>query len=111
MTAPNTIASDTLVEAIAVAIVNSDRIAGGWPPVESRDDIPDSDGYVRNATAALTAITEAGFVVCPRELTEAMLEVGLFEAESCTDDWTSAAACLPKHVWGGMIRAAQGGGE
>lgn len=65
-----------LVQAIALAILNSDRRAGGWPAVESRDGIPDSEGYVRNAQAALTAITEAGYAVVPVEPDEAMTLIG-----------------------------------
>lgn len=62
------------------------------------------------ARDVLTAITEAGYGVVPVEPTEEMLERGLWEAESCTNDWTSAAACLPGHVYSSMISAAQGDG-
>lgn len=43
-------------ERVALAILNSDRAMAGFPPMDSRDNIPDSDGYVVNADAALTAI-------------------------------------------------------
>ncbi len=56
MNPPNTIASDTLVEAVARAIDPFDPARGRHP-----------------AQAALTAITEAGFVVCPREPTPEMI--------------------------------------
>jgi hypothetical protein len=62
--------------------------------------------YFDGAQAAITALHDAGYAIVPREPTEAMLEAGTFEAECCTDDWTSAAACLPGHVYKGMIRAA-----
>lgn len=52
---------------------------------------------------------DAGYAIVPVEPTEAMLELGLFEAECCTDDWTAAAACLPKHVYRTMINAARTG--
>lgn len=55
----------SMIEKAALAILNSDREAAGFPPVESRETIPDSDGYVRNAIAVLQAI---------REPDEAMIE-------------------------------------
>jgi hypothetical protein len=55
------------IKKIALAILNSDREAAGFPPVESRDGIPDSDGYVRNATAVLLAL---------RTPSETMVEAG-----------------------------------
>lgn len=62
--------------------------------------------YFDRARAALTSLTEAGYAIVPIEPTEAMLELGLFEAESCTNDWTASAACLPGHVWKAMVRAS-----
>ncbi len=47
----------TDVETVALAILNSDRMMAGLSPVSSRDNIPDSDGYVTNAAAALSAAT------------------------------------------------------
>ena len=47
---------EAFVEAIALTILNSDRKASGWPPVESREGIPDSEGYVRNARAIIAAL-------------------------------------------------------
>lgn len=58
------------------------------------------------AKAAISALAEAGFAIVPLEATEQMIANGLFEAESCTDDWTASAACLPGHVWKAMVRAA-----
>ncbi len=57
-TAARTMTDDEIVEKIAVALLNDDRTAAGWPPVTSRDKIPDSDGYVRNARALLPLITQ-----------------------------------------------------
>lgn len=57
-------------------------------------------------TAIVDALTEAGYAIVPVEPTEAMLELGLFEAESCTNDWTASAACLPGHVWKAMLHAS-----
>ncbi|GGP00883.1 hypothetical protein [Stakelama pacifica] len=39
----------SLKEEVALALLNDDRAAAGLPPVASRDNVPDSDGYVRNA--------------------------------------------------------------
>ena len=47
-----------MLEKLALALLNDDRMAAGFPPVESREHIPDSDGYVRNARAVLTALRE-----------------------------------------------------
>lgn len=82
-----------IVETIARALEHNSQLRG-WVSYES------------DAAAALKAISDTGYVVVPREPTEAMLEAGLFEAEGCTDRWTSAAACLPKHVWAGMLKAS-----
>jgi len=68
---------DDLREVIALALLNDDRKAGGWPEVKSRETIPNSEGYPRNADAALAAIKQAGFVVVPAEPTEAMISAGL----------------------------------
>lgn len=53
-------APDAKVEVVALAILNSDREMRGLPPVDSRADIPDSDGYVRNAEAAIKAVEVFG---------------------------------------------------
>lgn len=45
--------AEALVEPMALAIMNSDRVVGGWPPLASRENVPNSEGYVRNARAAL----------------------------------------------------------
>lgn len=47
-----------IVEEVALAILNSDRGAGGWPPLASRDNVPDSEGYVRNARAVVAAVLD-----------------------------------------------------
>lgn len=54
------------------------------------------------AQAALTAITEAGFVVCPREPTDAMLEAGhnLLIEHGCNPLTGDAELC-----WEAMINA------
>lgn len=88
-----------LIETIALAILNSDRVAGGWPPVESRDGIPNSDGYARNAADVLTALHAAGYAIVPREPTKAM---------------TMAAAEISNRPWpvtADAIRAAITTGE
>jgi len=56
-----------MTERVALSILNSDRMAAGLTPVESRSGIPDSDGYVRNATAAIQAM---------RDPTPEMIEAG-----------------------------------
>lgn len=93
-----------LVEAMAQAPVSEEQ----WQATS--ENVADRKTLDSWAEAALTAITEAGYAVVPVEPTEAMLERGRWEAESCTDDWTVRAACLPGHVYRGMISAAQGDG-
>lgn len=83
----NTIASDTLVEAVARAVAE-------------RLEAFDIHGIPQ---AALTAIADAGMAIVPREPTEAMIAAGQLEAEGCTDDWTASAACLSGHVWSAML--------
>lgn len=51
------------VEAVALAILNSDRGMRGLDPLESRENVPDSDGYVTNATAAITTYEAVSGVV------------------------------------------------
>lgn len=41
-----------------------------------------------------------------REPSEAMIRVGIHQAEECTDDWTASAACAPGHIYAAMIDAA-----
>lgn len=48
--------SDDVVERVALAILNSDREMRGLHPLTSRENVPDSDGYVTNARAAINAI-------------------------------------------------------
>ncbi|WP_260581164.1 hypothetical protein [Sphingopyxis sp. PET50] len=55
------------IEIMALAILNCDRKAGGWPPVESRANIPECHGYGRNAKAVLSALTEAGYAIVPKD--------------------------------------------
>ena len=55
--------SGDVVEAVALAILNSDRGMRGLDPLESRENVPDSDGYVTNATAAITTYEAVSGVV------------------------------------------------
>lgn len=59
--------SGDVVEAVALAILNSDRGMRGLDPLESRENVPDSDGYVTNATAAITAYEAVSGVAKMRE--------------------------------------------
>lgn len=63
-------------EKLALAILNSDRVAGGLKPVGSREGIKDSHGYLRNVDDVLAEIEAQGFVVVPREPTLDMLQAG-----------------------------------
>jgi hypothetical protein len=69
MNPPNTIASDTLVEAIARAICSG--AGDDWRPdkykIVSGMDVPCAAEWINAAQAALTAITEAGFVIVPAQ--------------------------------------------
>jgi len=67
----------SMIERVALAIINSDRAAAGLPHAPSRENIPDSDGYVRNAVAALNAM---------REPSEEMVRAGAIAA-SGDYDW------------------------
>tara|TARA_Y100001934_G_C12370493_1_gene786008 strand:- start:1830 stop:2147 length:318 start_codon:yes stop_codon:yes gene_type:complete len=69
---------DDLREVIALALLNDDRKAGGWPEVKSREAIPNSEGYPRNADAALAAIKQAGFVVVRESEAQLLTEATLF---------------------------------
>jgi hypothetical protein len=90
-------------ERLALAILNSDRNAGGWPSVGSRSNIPDSEGYVRNVDAILADITEQGLVIVPRVPSAAMCAAGA-EPWSEHDD-THEAVC---EIWSAMIAAEVG---
>lgn len=104
MNPANTIASDTLVEAIARAI-----FAAQWEAGPLSDDGPPNFGrggfktevvsWTAAARAALTAITEAGYVVAPRIATEEMLEVGAHCASSVPIPYTA------EHIYRAMINA------
>ena len=59
--------SGDVVEAVALAILNSDRGMRGLDPLESRENVPDSDGYVTNATAAITTYEAVSGVAKMRE--------------------------------------------
>ena len=59
--------SGDVVEAVALAILNSDRGMRGLDPLESREHVPDSDGYVTNATAAITTYEAVSGVAKMRE--------------------------------------------
>lgn len=92
---------DDLREVIALALLNDDRKAGGWPEVKSRETIPNSEGYPRNADAALAAIKEAGFVVVPAEPTEAMVDAA---AKDFRGDLVTARGA--SGIYRAMIEAA-----
>jgi hypothetical protein len=47
-----------LIEAMALAMLNRDRNASGWPSVKSRDSIENSHGYVECAKAALSVVKQ-----------------------------------------------------
>lgn len=83
----------SVVERVALAILNSDRNAAGFPATGSRTTIPDSDGYVRNARAAIEALMEhtlvyrdAGHVVhemrgAPDDIWKTLLRAALEDGE------------------------------
>ena len=68
--------SGDVVEAVALAILNSDRGMRGLDPLESRENVPDSDGYVTNATAAITTYEAVSGVAKMREALRAFAFVG-----------------------------------
>ena len=65
--------SGDVVEAVELAILNSDRGMRGLDPLESRETVPDSDGYVTNATAAITtyeAVSGVANTIALQEVTQ-----------------------------------------
>ena len=63
------------------------------------------------AAAVITALKDAGYAIVPVEPTPEMLELGMYEAEACTEYFTTRASCLPGHVWGAMIDASGKGDQ
>lgn len=59
MTTQPTPEMEMLAEKVALVLINDDRAAAGLPPVESRDTVPDSDGYVRNALVVIPIILQS----------------------------------------------------
>lgn len=60
-------------ERLALVLINDDRAAAGLQPVSSRDTIPDSDGYVRNAQAILAALRPLPATDAVREALEGFI--------------------------------------
>lgn len=48
-----------------------------------------------------------GFIMVPREPTEAMIEAGIAQANECTDNFSASAACVAEHVYRAMISALE----
>lgn len=98
----------SITETIARAIADGLKSNSVYVSDDLRKCIVDGGLFDLHDLAApiITALTEAGHAIVPVEPSEAMLETGLFEAESCTNDWTASAACLPGHVWKSMVRAS-----
>lgn len=86
----------TLIEAIARAM---EGVSWGI-------DGPDFPAF---AQAALTAITEAGYVICPREPTEAMQWAG-WRAKDAIFSGDAEPMIAPSACYRAMISAAQGDG-
>lgn len=77
-------------ERLALAILNSDRVAGGWPRIETRTHVPHSEGYLRNVDDLLADIAAQGFVIVPCEPTQVMLDAVCRDAEDderMREDW------------------------
>jgi hypothetical protein len=89
-----------VIEIMALAILNSDREAHGWPPVASRENIPDSEGYVRNARDVIAALADTGLAVVPVEPTEAMLTAG-------QDAWLDDPARRSSTLYRAMIESGK----
>lgn len=97
---------DEIVEIMALAALNRDRVAGGWPPVKSRDDIPDSHGYVEGARAALSALREH-YAVVPREASKAMLDAFVARALQVSVHGEGGLSEYGRNQWATMIAAAE----
>jgi hypothetical protein len=89
-----------MIERLALAILNDDRNAAGLRPVEGRESIPDSEGYVRNARAVLTALLEP----TPEMVAEAVDNAGPIGC--CTHSPETA-----RETWQAMLNAALTEGE
>lgn len=116
MNPPNTIASDTLVEAVARGITPEVLKASEYycdvPPEEvwSRPRYGHLKDHATFITqAALTAIEAAGYAVVPREPTQDMISAGIIERhdQPTPEAWSLATA----NIYRAMINASQGGGE
>lgn len=96
------------VEVMAIAIAVSD----GWRAPFNMHDLQFAV-YVRRANAALAALDAAGFVVVPKEPTEAMreaaMEVLLFGSNiyARDDDVIVVETATSKAVYRAMLAAAQ----
>lgn len=91
-----------MIERLALAILNSDREAAGLPSFASRDTVPDSDGYVRNAHAVLTAL---------REPTPRMRKAGEIEMKARHPNLDCFNDPFVDSTWQAMINAALNEGE
>lgn len=85
-----------VVERVALAILNSDREMAGLGPVCSRLNVPESDGYVVNAIAALKAL---------RDPTPEMVDAG-----NRTAGREAQWHCSVDEIWSAMLSAAIGEG-
>jgi hypothetical protein len=102
---------------------NGDDIGPWFLPVAGWEDLPEHEQeahYLRqyeidDATAAAAALVEAGFVVMPREPTEAMRFAGTEQFRpqavqySVSDGlrWQNCMTTAPIHIYRAMVEAAE----
>lgn len=97
-------------ERLALAILNSDRVAGGWPRIETRTHVLNSEGYLRNVDDVLAEIEAQGFVVVPREPTEAMIDRFVSRALNVSVHGDGGWSNYAREQWAAMLKAAEGEG-
>lgn len=96
--------SGDVVEAVALAILNSDRGMRGLDPLESRENVPDSDGYVTNATAAITTYEAVSGVA---KMREALRAFAAMAAAYDPDDGDGDQWAFASRPTIGQVRAAR----
>jgi hypothetical protein len=82
-----------MIEKLALAAINSDRAADGWPPLTSREDVPDSDGYPRMVKAVLEAARDG--------LTDKMLDQG----QHVNSEWLNDSAPIGEAMYRAPAKA------
>lgn len=84
-----------IVEILALSLLNDDRASAGFLPVDTRENVPDSEGYVRNARAILQSLHD--------NITDEMASAG--------NSYINRPLTSGPSVFQAMIKAAMNEGE